>query len=308
MKKVKIFVVTMCVIIFSLSNMITSCCARSTSTLLEPINVIIILDTSNRVSKEKHPDQIEKDIEIVKETTNIFTKYVKERIEQTELKYDSRLRIFIPNQIARKPIPSEITNKLIIKDRGGKDGKGHASLPSIEKDLDEQTKFIFDTIPKLYEFVVTQKQTGSDIWKWFRDELESYLLPNCQNLILCISDGYLDFDKAIQELREKGTYMDVKKFRNNPNVIEKIRNGEGLLSIDENFSHFDVKFLMVEITLRGKKLNDIVIPYEKDFDIIKAYWETWLNSMGIEDCDFIEQSNSPIGELIESFLRSGNED
>ncbi len=302
----KIFVVIMCVITFCLSNVITSCSAKSTSTPLEPINVIIILDTSNRVSKEINPGQIEKDIEIVKETTAVFNKYVKERIEQTELKYDSRLRIFIPNQISRKSIPSELTNKLIIKDRGGKDGRGHRNIPSVQNDLDKQTKDILETLPKLYEFVLTQKQTGSDIWKWFRDELKSYLLPNCHNLILCISDGYLDFDEDIQELREKGTYMDVKKFRNDPKAIEKIHNSEGLMSIDEDFGDFNVKFLMVEIALRGKKMNDIVIPFEKDFDIIEAYWETWLNSMGIEDTDFIEQSNSPVGELIESFLRSGD--
>ena len=310
MAKSKLFVVVLWMILISFSNMNISNRAEAKPPPFQPINVIIILDTSDRISKEKHPGQVEIDKKIVEAIIIGFNKIVEGHVAQDEkLNFDSRLYVVIPDQPLTPRIPWGITEKLTIKDNEKARNEEHKSRRSINEYLENQQSELLGAMTNLYEFVAQHKQTGSDIWKWFRDEAKRKLSANHQNFIICISDGYLDFDLNIQAQRDKGTYMEVKNFRNNTEAIEKIRNGEGLTPIKEDFSHFNVQFMMVEIALRGEKDNKSTeVPYQKDFSIIKEYWETWLKSMGIEDTDFVEQSNSPIGELIESFLRSGEED
>ena len=301
MIKVEIFVVALCTIFFSCLNVNKSDGAESKSPSFKPLNIIVILDTSNRISKESHPRQVERDIKIVKEIITQFSEVVKGHIERGDrLEYDSRLEIVIPDQPSVPTISLEITEKLAIKDQKGKDKRGHTSIKSIHDDLENQGKALLDAMPRVYEFVEKHKQTGSDIWKWFRYEAEDYLSADHRNRIICISDGYLDFDKNIEVERSEGTYMIVEELRDDPNCINKIRNGEGLLPIGKNFSHYNVRFLMLEIVLRSE--NNSGAPYQRDFEIIREYWETWLKSMEIESAEFMERGSHP-GRKIESYFK-----
>ena len=116
--------------------------------------------------------------------------------------------------------------------------------------------------------------------------------------LICVSDGYLDFNVDIP--RAKGTYIpyrDVVKFRKDPTNWEQKFDGEGdgLLKAGE-FSPYYAKFLMVEINFR----------YMLDLPILKKYWRTWLESMGINHTKFVPKpsdyrSNRAIEE-IEAFI------
>ena len=77
--------------------------------------------------------------------------------------------------------------------------------------------------------------------------------------------------------------MRVRELRDDPNWPKRIHGGEGLSPIGKDFSPLNVKFLMGEITLQSDGSG---IPYQQDFEIIKEYWATWLNLMGIQDTDF----------------------
>lgn len=94
--------------------------------------------------------------------------------------------------------------------------------------------------------------------------------------------------------------MEVEKYRNIPDWKSRIQGGEGLLPIKDDFSHYDVKFLMLEITLRRERNSDV--PYQMDFNIIREYWKTWLKSMGIKEADFIKQGR-PVERKIESYFK-----
>ncbi|MYB01636.1 hypothetical protein F4X90_18470 [Candidatus Poribacteria bacterium] len=159
-----------------------------------------------------------------------------------------------------------------------------------------KTKLI-GAIDELYQSVSKQKVfTGSDVWKWFRDSAEVYLKPDALNYIICLSDGYLDFNHNIQIERPKRTYISyrqVAKLRETPNWKQKFHTEKhGLLEIGEDFSNYNVKFLMVEITHR----------HMLDLEIVKEYWQTWLKSMGITDSQFLSTQDDPqivIGKIIE---------
>lgn len=304
MKQVKILV---CVyaIFFGLLNISDS------SPSSNVLNIVIILDTSDRVAEQKHPGQMKRDIAIVGEIVNQFVKNTNENINNSdELEYDDDLTVVVPDQPSvivpgqppnPPPIPLEITSRLTIEDPRDPNNP-FTSLADIRADLETQEKALLDELPKVYAHVQQYRQTGSDIWEWFVDEAEDYLLEDARNLIICISDGYLDFDRSIIAMRDKGTYMEVEKFRGDPDMENKIKNGQGLLSGGKDFSPYNVKFLMAGIDPRHER--DSGAPYQEDFKIIKVYWETWLNAMGVKEMDFVRQGR-PVQTLrrkMQSFI------
>ena len=286
MRKMKIFVVVYAVF-FSLLNVNKSNGQETNSPSSKPINIVVILDTSDRVSREKHPDQVKGDIKIVEEIVTQFEKIVKEHLSDSELiEYPHRLTLVVPEQPTVPSIPNEVMDNFTIKDSGKR-----RSWPEFM----EQKKALLPAIPQLYDHVQKHKQTGSDIWEWCKYEAEDCFSGDHQNLIICFSDGYLMFDDNIEAERPDRTYMRVSKLRNDQNWKQKISGDAGLLLIGKDFSHYNVKFLMVEVKPQ----------YPKDFEIIKAYWETWLDSMGIKDTDFIKHGR-PLKKKIQSFISPEN--
>lgn len=303
----KIFIIV-CAVFFSFLNGCKSGEQESASpsdeqesALPNVLNIIIILDTSNRVSPERHPDQIQRDIKIVEEIVAQFKEVVggkKGHIAKSpERAYKDSLTVVVPNQPSVPSMSWEITERLTIKDRGSKSTHGPSGIYTI---LDKQVMALLDEMPRLYEFVTQHPQTGSDIWEWFKYEAEDYFDEDKRNLIICLSDGYLNFDRSIEARRREGTFMKINELRDDPNWRAKIRDGEGLKPIGKDFSPYNVEFLMLEIAPQSQRGSGI--PYQQDFDIIEAYWDTWLNSMRIKDTDFLKRGSGIPARKIESFI------
>ena len=262
----------------------------------KPINIVIILDTSDRISDEKHPGQIERDKEIIEEIVTEFEKVTKQHILASEkLQYHDRLTIAIPNQPSVPPVPRQIMKDLTIAD---KDRDNHRSLAGINTDVENRKQVFLNTLDTLYEFVRQYNHTGSDVWEWFKYEAESYFSESHQNIVICISDGYLNFDNRIENMRIPRTYMRVKKLRADPQWKQKIQGGEGLLTIGQDFRRYNIDFLMSEIQLQT---DENKVPYQKDFPIITLYWEVWLKSMQITSTDFGKVGH-PVGQKIKNLI------
>ncbi len=263
----------------------------------KPINIVIILDTSNRVSEEKHPGQIERDKEIIAEIVTEFENAVKKHIDASEyLRFSDRLTLAIPTQPGVRPVQRQVLRKLTIVDRS----QEHTSLAGIIKYLEKRKQVFLEALNALYTFVGQHRQTGADIWEWFKYEAESYFLESHRNIVVCISDGYLNFDKNIEARRIPRTYMHVSKLRDDPEWEQKIQGGEGLLPIGKDFGHYNIDFLMSEIQLLTDKNG---VPYQKDFQIIVHYWDTWLRAMNIQSTDFGKVGH-PVGQKIKNLIET----
>lgn len=289
MKNSKIIAIALYLTFLIILNMAVS--AKAT-----PVNIVIILDTSDRISDEKRPGQIERDKEIIEEIVTEFEKITKQHILASEkLEYHDRLTIAIPIQPSVPPVPRQIMKDLAIAD---KDRDSHRSLAGINADVENRKQVFLNTLDTLYEFVRQHNHTGSDIWEWFKYEAESYFSESHQNIVICISDGYLNFDNRIENMRIPRTYMQVKKLRADPQWEQKIRGGEGLLTIGQDFSRYNIDFLMSEIRLQTDEHN---IPYQKDFQIITVYWEVWLKAMEIKSTDFGKVGH-PVGQKVKNLI------
>ena len=162
--------------------------------------------------------------------------------------------------------------------------------------FNREKETLLEGIDKLYTVVENQnKFPGSDIWKWFDDYAEYYLRADADNCLICLSDGYLNFDRNIEISYKQGRYMQVRRLRGTQNWE---REFQGLSPINKNFS---AKLLMLEIALQ-KRENET--EYTEDFDIIKKYWKTWFNSMGIMETKFIKTgiNTDILKTTIESFI------
>ena len=260
---------------------------------LMPTNIIVILDTSNRVDKARYPNQSEKDISIAQVIVDLFKKQVSQSLYIES--YD-RLSFVVPRQPFTVPINGELADRLRLwqtqKSRRG----GKPAYEIREADLKL-------ALEELYQFVETRNEfTGSDIWDWFRSSAEGYLKQGMDNYIICVSDGYLDFDANIQHNRivngNKTSYIPNKQivaFRQDLDWEQVFdAEGHGLLEIGKDFSVFNVRFLMVEMELR----------HMGDYAILVKYWDSWLQSMGITDTQFerIESGMLAISEKIREFI------
>ena len=259
-----------------------------------PINIVVIIDTSDRVSSERHPDQRERDIDILEKIVNQLNKLSEDvRVRGGRLEKPHRLTFTVPEQPGVVPPPLEIMSRLTIEG---------ITRRSENPQFQNKRKALIEEIPKLYDFVEQHRQTGSDIWEWFRSQALYYCLSGYRNRLICLSDGYLSFDSNIQDNRIKGTYMRVGALRSDPHAIDKIKNGKEALLPVGDFSGFDVKFLMLEIRLRRNENSGQ--RHLQDLNIIKAYWQTWLKAMNIEDTEFIEQPDlSILDNRIGNFIK-----
>ena len=287
MKKIKLFHTLVIVVIILFSGY--SGCTCDNEEKEDPLNIIVLLDLSDRISKEKYSEiaaqQVENDQINCEIIIEVFKRIVvkEEKLNRSK----SMLRFLILEQQGFQ-IDSEHKRKLLAFEENPI--RTPANFNRLENDVVKTITKLYDTIPDEPEV----KFTGADIWSWFRHEAEQYLHRGYRNYIICLSDGYLDFNEEIQKEREKGTYMVInEELRKSPDWEDKIRK-EYKMSPAQNFIDYRVQFLMVGIKDR---LPD---GSSRDRDIIESYWKFWLESMTIEPFDFYR---SEIGESeIEAFL------
>ena len=246
-----------------------------------PVNIVVIIDTSDRISEEKHPDQRKRDIFILEEIVDQFSELAQPIVsEGGTMETPHTLTFAVPPQPKTQKPADEIINRLAITTP-----KRRSENPEFLNKIGK----LKDAISALYDHVQQHPQTGSDIWDWFRSKAAPSFSKGYQNRIICISDGYLNFDIDIEDERRKGskrTYMRVGALRDDPEeAVNMIKNGNEGLSPVNNLADFNIKFLMLEIRLREEN----GVKHFEDYDIIKAYWKTWLNAMGIQETEFYEQ-------------------
>ena len=291
MRKTKIFGVTIAVFLILIVGE-ESDGQESKPPPSKPINIVVIIDTSDRVSKERNPNQAAKDVEIAKSIVHFYYERARRKMFSTK----NRLAFVVPEQPNTPQISSEIIRNLKIWPTREDQRIGASKF-------EEKKENLLKAIDELYQSVKTENTfTGSDIWKWFRASEALYLKKDMQNYIICLSDGYLDFNRSIQDGRPRIDnktsyipYAQVVEFRDDSDWEQEFDSeGHGLLEIGKDFRSYDVKFLMVEIKLR----------HMLDLPILEKYWRTWLASMGINDSEFVEAQPDPqiVKEKIEAFV------
>ena len=263
------------------------------ATKTQQLNIVVLLDLSDRILKEKNPSNMERDIEIVRNLTKIFKQDM-----AAKGAYSAKGKM----QVVFSPAPS---NPAI------------AELASLlNYDLSEMQepkakKVVYDSIETRFTRAMTQLYTiaqeksewpGCDIWRFFKDDIETYIKDGYRNVVVVITDGYIYYEKTKYQSEHKYTYLlpqnlNSEKLRGDimkiPEIISK--NNFGLMPTGKKYPEVEAMFLELSPS------ND----FPSDYDVMDIVLQNWCNEMDMKKVK-VRKTDMPVNtaKVINAFFSS----
>lgn len=231
------------------------------------LNISIFLDLSDRITRSK---TIQKDSEYLISISTAFINHVKTKKlillqDQIQLYFNPEPTNDTINTIAEK-LHIEF-NKNTPKSEIASTEDLYATQPAIIYDL----ALADSKNPKDYP--------GSDIWRFFKDNVKDYTISNChRNILVILTDGYMYHENSQMEKKNQSSYL-------TPNSLDRlplkdsnwdkilVEKHYGFIKANEGLQDLEVLVIGIE------SLNPNN-PYA--IDIMRAYWTSWFTKMGIE--------------------------
>ena len=252
------------------------------------LNISVFLDLSDRITQSK---TIEKDKEYLISVSNAFINHVK-----------TKKLILLQDQIQLyfNPEPSNIEINTIAE-------KLHISFdkntPKSEIALTQQ---LYASQPSsIYDLALADSKNpkdypGSDIWRFFKDNVKDYTISNChRNILVILTDGYMYHENSQMEEKNRSSYLTPKSLNrlslNNSNWNTVLGEKDfGFIKANEGLEDLEVLVIGIE-SLNPKN------PYA--IDIMRTYWTKWFNEMGVKKYK-IQNADlaSSVEKVIEDFI------
>ncbi len=239
------------------------------------LNITILLDLSDRIEPTKYPakpEHFERDIELVSFFTEIFKK---EMSEKGAYKADGKIKVIF------SPRPSDdeintIASNLNVDLSKARDNKHKKEI------YDNITTDFRRNLEKIYgKTIETKKYPGSDIWRFFKNDVSDYALatgPNYRNILVVLTDGYLFHEDSKDKNKNRTAYLLPNTVQQNDlrnsNWQSKFQEGDyGFISSRNDLE--DLEVLVLEVSPSPSHKNDE--------DVIKAYLEKWFQEMNVKN-------------------------
>lgn len=233
------------------------------------LRISILLDLSDRISPKINPDALKNDIENIKTITEYF------KSNMTSLgayKAKGKIRIFFSPPPANVNINS-IVSKLTI-DCSKMDNKGRKEV------YDSITGLYGRNLEKIYqETIATSAWEGSDIWRFFKDDIKDYCIENdtnYRNILIILTDGYLYHKQSVFNNKNRYTYLlgnnNLKEYRNQNWEQMAEQNDFGIITERSDLNNLEVLVLEVKAENPNNKIDE---------DILKFLWKKWFKEMNI---------------------------
>jgi hypothetical protein len=167
-------------------------------------------------------------------------------------------------------------------------------LPELKERLISRSGMLYDAAVKTHTFI------GGDIWSFFRDHLESYRVDGSdarpvRNILVVLTDGYINFASTSGRPKEgnRTSWMEVSRLRHSGWEEEFASGDRGMIPAGKDHGNWEV--LVLEVDPKTPQ----------DLPMIRTYWSTWLEDMGISHYRVEKESDSAAltREIIGSFLR-----
>ena len=231
------------------------------------LNISILLDLSDRIEESK---TIEKDSAYLTSLSKSFINHVKKK---KLLLLEDRMQLFFNPEPSDEKI-NELAQSLKV-----------VFTKETSKSQIEKTLSLYAEKPaELYHLakddaISAGGYPGSDIWRFFKDNVKDYCIDEChRNILVILSDGYMYYDGTVMNENNKTSYLTPKSLNrlrlNRGNWEEKISEQDlGFIPATNNLS--DLEVLVIGITSHNKEN-----PYAQD--IIETYWKNWFKDMGVK--------------------------
>lgn len=256
------------------------------------INYVIVLDLSDRLLE---PNQIKNDKELIWTAFREFHQRIKSELIYV-LATNSSFKVVIPTSRNLGINSAEKMNELSITLNDLRTNKNR--IIEFEQKLPSK-------IHALYREVMSGKKSkkefhGTDIWEFFSYRLKYNLVPNADNRVLVITDGYFDFETEGHVQKQGNLYSStsfLKTIRSKDlQAIEKLFTSKkiGLIPFQTNGISFQVGVVEIQ-----SKFPDNL----KEIEILTQTWKYWLNFSGVKQYRFMPKQTLNDSKLfIQSFL------
>ena len=231
------------------------------------LNISVLLDLSDRIEAHK---TISKDTAYLKSLAGAFLQHINGK---KSILLEDRMQLFFNPEPSSSKI-NEIADRLNI-----------VFTKDASVNLIDETKDLYSEEPiKLYELAQADANgeksnyPGSDIWRFFKDNVRDYSIDEChRNILVILTDGYMYYDKTQMTEGNRTSYLTPNslarlKLRKSSWKAEMEEKDLGFIPANQNLEDLEVLVLGIN------SLND-ENPYAPD--IIEAYWSKWFEEMGI---------------------------
>ena len=234
----------------------------------QQLNLIVCYDLSDRIIQTSTPSHEDKDIEIAMNLAKIFKKEMEAK-GAFNAKGSMQIHLY-PSP--KNPDIAILANQLDV-DLIGLDNKKKKNIyDNIETDFQNSLRKIYS------QTIETQDWIGSDIWGFFKSDIDLYLKDNYRNVVVVITDGYIyhvnscNMQDKHRYAKITGGLLESEGLRNPSTYKAEIQNKDfGLITTRNDLKNVEVLFLELDPN-----------PKYPDFDVMKIVLEKWCREMGIE--------------------------
>ncbi|MCZ4245257.1 hypothetical protein [Pedobacter punctiformis] len=229
------------------------------------LNISFLLDLSDRIDPKKYPEFYQRDVQYIKSVEKAFIAHIKQK---KIIQLNDQIQVYF-NPEPKNPEINKLSQQLKANfDKTSSKG----SILSLDK--------TFSEIPiKIYQSAIKDGQfIGSDIWKFFKNNVRDYCIKdNHRNILIILTDGYM-YHKDSKFLEGNKSSFITPDFIRSRKLISSdykaimVKNKLGFIPVTNNLKDLEI----IVLGINASKKN----PYEED--VINQYWADWFRAMNVK--------------------------
>lgn len=228
------------------------------------LNISFLLDLSDRIDPKKNPDFYQRDLGNIKTIETAFLNHVKGK---KIMLLKDQMQVFFD------PIP-KITNI----NQMSQQLKVCFDPKTSKKDILSVDNIYTQVSLKIYQHTIKYgRYIGSDIWKFFKNNVQDYCIKEQhRNILIILTDGYIYHQDSKFLDKGKSSYITPAFIQSQKLTTADYRtvmkkNNLGFIPATDNLQNLEVVVLGINPSKQS--------PYEED--VIKQYWTDWLKAMKV---------------------------
>ncbi|RLJ73700.1 hypothetical protein [Pedobacter alluvionis] len=229
------------------------------------LNISFLLDLSDRIDPKKNPDLYQRDLGYIKSIETAFVNHVKEK---KMMLLNDQMQVFF-DPIPKIPNINQLSQQL----------KVSFNPKTSKKDILSVDNTYTQISSKIYQHTIKYgRYIGSDIWKFFKNNVQDYCIkPGHRNILVILTDGYMYHANSIIVDGGKSSYITPEFLRSkklNAASYQAVmkKNNLGFIAFPYNLKELEIIVLGINPSIKN--------PYEED--VIKQYWADWFKAMKVK--------------------------
>ncbi len=251
------------------------------------LNISFLLDLSDRIDPKKNPGIYQRDLQYIKSVQKAFTNHVRGK---KMLLLKDQMQVFF-NPLPNIPNINELSQQL----------KVDFNPKTSKKDFLDIDKVYTDNPAKIYQRAIKDRNyVGSDIWKFFKNNVREYCIkPQHRNILVILTDGYMYHKDSKIEEAGKSSYitpqfLSLKKLTTASYQSIMKQKNLGFIAFPYNLGDLEIMVLGINPSVKN--------PYEED--VIKQYWGDWFKAMKVKKFELrITDLPSSLDPVIHDFIQ-----